>query len=74
MYQIGNEILKKTKFRLLFYTFNHWNSWKDSEFITRQSQTGPAIRNDEKTIAAHQAFLTDENKHDLSNNNKINTK
>jgi predicted short-subunit dehydrogenase-like oxidoreductase (DUF2520 family) len=26
-----------------------------------EAQTGPAIRNDQKTIAAHEAFLTDEN-------------
>jgi predicted short-subunit dehydrogenase-like oxidoreductase (DUF2520 family) len=63
MYQIGNEICEENQipFAILHPLITE-TAEKIASLSPGQSQTGPAIRNDEKTIAAHQAFLTDENK------------
>jgi hypothetical protein len=47
MYQIETKFAK-TKFRLLFYTSITETAEKIASLSPGQSQTGPAIRNDEK--------------------------
>ncbi|HSN48940.1 MAG TPA: DUF2520 domain-containing protein, partial [Flavobacterium sp.] len=62
LYQIGNEICIENKLPfevlkpLILETAN-----KVMNLSPREAQTGPAIRNDEQTIAGHLDFLLDEN-------------
>ena len=62
LYQIGNEICDKNQ---IPFTILHPLITETAEKIMTLppalAQTGPAIRNDEKTIEAHQAFISDEN-------------
>ncbi|MEL1241850.1 Rossmann-like and DUF2520 domain-containing protein [Flavobacterium flavipallidum] len=62
LYSIGNEICQENQIPfeilkpLMEETLNKLNNLSPIE-----AQTGPAIRNDQKTIAAHEAFLKKEN-------------
>jgi predicted short-subunit dehydrogenase-like oxidoreductase (DUF2520 family) len=62
MYQIGNEICEENQIPFdILHPLITETAHKIAALSPAQSQTGPAIRHDEKTIAAHQAFLADEN-------------
>jgi predicted short-subunit dehydrogenase-like oxidoreductase (DUF2520 family) len=62
LYHIGNEICEENKVPfdvlkpLILETAN-----KVMSLSPKEAQTGPAIRNDEQTIASHLDFLSDEN-------------
>ncbi|MBC5842756.1 MAG: DUF2520 domain-containing protein [Flavobacteriaceae bacterium] len=62
LYQIGKTICDENQipFTILQPLITE-TAQKIATLSPAQSQTGPAIRKDEKTIAAHEAFLTDEN-------------
>lgn len=61
MYQIGHTICEENQipFAILHPLITE-TAQKVATLSPNQSQTGPAIRHDEKTIATHEAFLTDE--------------
>lgn len=62
LYAVGNEICRENQIPfailkpLMEETLN-----KLETLSPREAQTGPAIRNDQKTIMAHEAFLKDKN-------------
>ena len=66
LYQIGNEICIENKVPfdvlkpLILETAN-----KVMSLTPKEAQTGPAIRNDKKTIASHLDFLSDENQKNI---------
>ena len=62
MYQIGHTICEENQipFAILHPLITE-TAQKVAILSPTHSQTGPAIRNDEKTIATHEAFLTDQN-------------
>ena len=66
LYQIGNEICIENKVPfevlkpLILETAN-----KVMSLSPKEAQTGPAIRNDEQTIASHLDFLSDENQKNI---------
>lgn len=62
LYQIGNEICEENKvsFEILKPLLLE-TAQKVLTLTPAAAQTGPAIRNDQKTIASHLAFLTNEN-------------
>lgn len=62
MYQIGKKICDENQipFAILHPLITE-TAQKIATLSPQQAQTGPAIRNDSKTIAAHEAFLTDDN-------------
>ena len=66
LYQIGNEICIENKVPfevlkpLILETAN-----KIMTLSPKEAQTGPAIRNDEQTIASHLDFLSDENQKNI---------
>ena len=68
LYQIGNEICIENKVPfevlkpLILETAN-----KVISLSPKDAQTGPAIRNDEQTIASHLDFLLDENQKNIYN-------
>lgn len=62
LYSIGNEICQEN--RIPFDILKPMIQETVEKIMTLspdEAQTGPAIRNDQKTIAAHEAFLTNEN-------------
>ncbi len=62
LYQIGNEICKKNQ--IPFDILKPLIQETANKIVTlspKEAQTGPAKRNDLKTINAHEQFLTDEN-------------
>jgi predicted short-subunit dehydrogenase-like oxidoreductase (DUF2520 family) len=66
LYHIGNEICEENKVPfevlkpLILETAN-----KIMTLSPKEAQTGPAIRNDEQTIASHLDFLSDENQKNI---------
>ena len=62
MYQIGNQICEENKvpFEILQPLIQE-TATKITEIAPKEAQTGPAVRNDTKTIEKHLAFLQDAN-------------
>ncbi len=62
LYKIGNDICREHQvpFDILKPLITE-TAQKIMTLSPEQAQTGPAIRDDQKTIAAHEAFLTNEN-------------
>lgn len=61
MYQIGNSICEENQIPFaILHPLIIETAQKVATLSPTQSQTGPAIRRDEETIATHEAFLTDE--------------
>lgn len=62
LYSIGNDICQENRipFDILKPLIQETID-KLTTLSPNEAQTGPAIRNDQKTIAAHEAFLTNEN-------------
>jgi hypothetical protein len=58
--KIGNEICDENQIRFPFYPLIIETA-QIMNLPPALAQTGPAIRNDEKTIEAQQAFISDEN-------------
>tara|TARA_R110002126_G_scaffold51359_12_gene140529 strand:- start:814 stop:1587 length:774 start_codon:yes stop_codon:yes gene_type:complete len=62
MYQIGNDICDENQIPFaILHPLIAETAQKIATLSPSQAQTGPAIRNDEKTIAAHQEFLNNDN-------------
>lgn len=66
LYQIGNEICEENKlpFEILLPLIQE-TAQKVKELSPEEAQTGPAKRNDIKTIESHLAFLNDENQKNI---------
>jgi predicted short-subunit dehydrogenase-like oxidoreductase (DUF2520 family) len=61
MYHIGNTICEENQIPFtILHPLIAETAQKIATLSPLQAQTGPAIRTDEKTIAAHQTFLTNE--------------
>ncbi|GGA85393.1 hypothetical protein GCM10008015_27670 [Flavobacterium palustre] len=61
LYSIGNEICQENQIPFdILKPLIQETVTKLNTLSPQEAQTGPAIRNDQKTIAAHEAFLTDE--------------
>lgn len=61
LYSIGNEICQENQIPFdILKPLIQETVTKLNTLSPHEAQTGPAIRNDQKTIAAHEAFLTDE--------------
>ncbi|WPR70472.1 DUF2520 domain-containing protein [Flavobacterium sp. NG2] len=62
LYQIGNEICNNNQIPFsILQPLIQETAQKIIDLSPQEAQTGPAIRNDQNTIAAHQALLTHEN-------------
>ncbi|GEC71437.1 Predicted oxidoreductase, contains short-chain dehydrogenase (SDR) and DUF2520 domains [Flavobacterium flevense] len=62
LYAIGNEICIENQIPFdILKPLMQETVDKVMTLLPDEAQTGPAVRNDEKTIAAHEAFLKDEN-------------
>lgn len=66
LYQMGNEICIENKipFEILQPLIQE-TAKKIMRLSPKEAQTGPAIRNDQQTIATHLDFLTDENQKNI---------
>jgi predicted short-subunit dehydrogenase-like oxidoreductase (DUF2520 family) len=66
LYQIGNEICKENNipFHILQPLIEE-TALKIKSLSPQEAQTGPAVRNDTKTIEKHIDFLTDENQKEI---------
>lgn len=66
LYQIGNEICKENNipFHILQPLIEE-TAQKIKSLSPKEAQTGPAVRNDSKTIEKHIDFLTDESRKEL---------
>ncbi|CAM4245833.1 Rossmann-like and DUF2520 domain-containing protein [Flavobacterium terrigena] len=66
LYQIGNEICKENNipFHILQPLIEE-TAQKIKSLSPQEAQTGPAVRNDSKTIEKHIDFLTDENQKEI---------
>jgi predicted short-subunit dehydrogenase-like oxidoreductase (DUF2520 family) len=66
LYQIGNEICRANKipFQILQPLIEE-TAQKIKSLSPKEAQTGPALRNDSKTIEKHIDFLTDENQKEI---------
>lgn len=66
LYQIGNEICDNNQIPFsILQPLIQETAQKILDLSPQQAQTGPAIRNDKKTIATHEAFLSDENQKNI---------
>ncbi|WP_140485248.1 Rossmann-like and DUF2520 domain-containing protein [Flavobacterium sp. GSA192] len=62
LYSIGNDICQENQIPFdILKPLIQETVEKLATLSPNEAQTGPAIRNDQKTIAAHEAFLTNEN-------------
>lgn len=62
LYQIGNEICQENQVSFdILKPLIQETAQKIMTLSPENAQTGPAIRNDKKTIEAHELFLTDKN-------------
>ena len=66
LYQIGNEICEENNvpFEVLHPLIQE-TAHKIMELSPKEAQTGPAVRNDQKTIEKHIDFLTNENQKEI---------
>ena len=66
LYQIGNEICKENDipFQILQPLIEE-TAQKIKTLSPKEAQTGPAVRNDSKTLEKHIDFLTDENQKEI---------
>src|SRR5690606_4897990 len=61
LYAIGNEICKENNIPFdILHPLIQETAGKVALLTPKEAQTGPAIRHDEKTVTAHQDFLTNE--------------